>query len=290
MKEKNSLKLIDNKTIALLFSAIFLLSSFSSILLVVAEEQAYQNITVDTAYKMIKKEKKFPDIIILDVRDQYEFDMGHLYDAILIPYADLEARISELEEYVNIDIIIYCKAGGRSQLASELLVNCGFTRIYNMLGGIFAWIDANYPIWTTTHHVTVNSVVGKKVEMQIEPLLLHLTGCSSCDDNQGCFDDSELITITSMEVEQDENYMRTHITYVYDEITYEITIVNTLLWSYSELANEIKKTAYFISTEITTEDMYTQYYQLIYISQHEEYNFTLHTDSIPSIQKFITVL
>ncbi|GAG69301.1 unnamed protein product, partial [marine sediment metagenome] len=115
------------------------------------EEQTFQNITVDTAYNMIKKENKYPNLIILDVRTPYEYKKGHLYDAILIPYDELEfeERISEIEGYKNSEIIVYCKSSHRSTLASEILVENGFTNIYNMLGGILAWIDADYPIWTT---------------------------------------------------------------------------------------------------------------------------------------------
>jgi len=58
---------------------------------------AFQNITVNTAYDMIT-EGSFPNLIILDVRYQCEYDMGHLYDAVLIPYDELETRIGELED------------------------------------------------------------------------------------------------------------------------------------------------------------------------------------------------
>ncbi|GAG76890.1 unnamed protein product, partial [marine sediment metagenome] len=77
--------------------------------------------------------------------------MSHLYDAILIPYDQL-------------------KAGDMSQLASEILANYSFTKVFNMLGGIIAWIDANYPIYTTFHHVTVDKIEEGTL-LQIEPLI-----------------------------------------------------------------------------------------------------------------------
>jgi len=46
--------------------------------MIAAEEQTFQNITVDTAYQMIKKENKYPNLMILDVRTPCEYDMGHL--------------------------------------------------------------------------------------------------------------------------------------------------------------------------------------------------------------------
>ncbi|GAG76375.1 unnamed protein product, partial [marine sediment metagenome] len=93
MKLKTNLKFISRKTIALLIIVAFLLPSFSLIIMVAAEEQTFQNITVDTAYQMIKKEKDYPKLVILDVRTPFEYDKGHLYDAILIPHNELEDQI-----------------------------------------------------------------------------------------------------------------------------------------------------------------------------------------------------
>ena len=61
-------------------------------------EATVQNITVDTAYDMITG-GSFPDLVILDVRNQSEYNLGHLHDAILVPFHELEPRIYELEEY-----------------------------------------------------------------------------------------------------------------------------------------------------------------------------------------------
>lgn len=101
------------------------------------------------AYEMIKNHTEYPNLIILDVREQYEYDENHLYNATLIPHGEIDSRISELEPYKNTEIIVYCRTGLRSALASQNLVNNhNFTKIYNMLGGIIDWIDAGYPVWS----------------------------------------------------------------------------------------------------------------------------------------------
>jgi len=64
-------------------------------------------------------------------------------------------------------------------------------------------------------------------------------------------------------LEQDENHIVILLTYEFDDTTYEFTVANTLLWSYNELSNEINRTAYFFSTEITAENMYVQYDNII---------------------------
>lgn len=105
----------------------------------------YTDIDVDTAYAMIIS-GQYPDLVILDVRTQSEFDDGHLYDAILIPHTELEERIGELTKHVNHEIIVYCKSGARSALACSILDSHDFNKVYNMLGGISAWIAAGYPV------------------------------------------------------------------------------------------------------------------------------------------------
>lgn len=175
-----------------------LLTAFVFVPPVVAEGQlqsadtGFEDITVDVAYDMIADDS-LVDLVVLDVRYQFEYDMGHLYDAVLIPYDELEARIGELEGQKNHEIIVYCRSGYRSEIASEILVEHNFTKVYNMLGGILAWIEAYYPIYTTSHYATID-VVDEEILLQIEPLLLRQTGCVSCVQNQTCPSGNEPIT------------------------------------------------------------------------------------------------
>ena len=249
--------------------------------MVAAEEQTYQNITIDTANYMIEQENKYPNLVILDVRDTIEFNLGRLYDSILIPLNELEAGIGELEDYKTSEIIIYCKSGYRSQQASEILGEYGFTKIYNMLGGILAWIDADYPIWTTSHHITVDEITDKKFELLIEPQLLYYTGCSSCTENQECPIESESISVTSEVLEQGEDYITILNRYEINDIVYEIIYTNTILWSYNNFGSVINKTAYFFSTEITYDNYYSQSYRLYHLVQHKNYDLTTFTQLDP---------
>jgi len=294
MNLKNSLNHISHKTIALFIITAFLLPSFSLIIIVAAEEETYQNITVDTANYMITHENIYPNLVILDVRDTTEFNLGHLYDSILIPLNELEARIGELEDYKISEIIIYCKSGYRTQQASEILGEYGFIKIYNMIGGILAWIDADYPIWTTSHHITVDEITDKKFELLIEPQLLYYTGCSSCTDcsscneNQECPIESESINITSEILEQGENYLKTITYYEFNGTVYESIHTNTLLWSYDKVTNNINKTIYFTSTEIMSENSLFQFYQLDYFIDHQNYKLTIQTTLEPEPQNLDT--
>ncbi len=262
--------------VTMLFMAFVLMPS------VVAEGQtqsantSFQNVTVDLAYDMMTG-GSFQDLVILDVRYQCEYDMGHLYDAVLIPYDELETRIGELEGHKNHEIIVYCRSGYRSQIACEILANHGFTKVYNMLGGILAWIDADYPIYTTSHHVTVNIVDGE-ILLQIEPLLLRQTGCIPCAQNQTCPSGNGPPDIQFTVLEEEENHTVTLLSYEVNGTKFEVTIARTLLWSYNEFTDEINRTASLMSIGITAEDTSMQFYRLSYHVQHEKYNLTLYTN------------
>ncbi|MFW9971526.1 MAG: rhodanese-like domain-containing protein [Candidatus Odinarchaeota archaeon] len=96
---------------------------------------------------MINNSTQYPDLVILDVREQWEYNINHLCDSLLIPVSEIDARINELEAYKDTEIIVYCKGGSRSAQASQNLVdNYNFTKIYNMLGGIDAWCAAGYEV------------------------------------------------------------------------------------------------------------------------------------------------
>ena len=105
-------------------------------------ESGFIDITVEQAKQMIDNNEVF----LLDVRTQEEFDEGYIEGAILIPDYELESRLSEVPE--DEKILVYCRSGRRSVTASNILVDAGYTDVYNMLGGINDWKDAEYPVVT----------------------------------------------------------------------------------------------------------------------------------------------
>jgi len=133
---------------------------------------------------------------------------------------------------------------------------------------------------TTFHHVTVN-VVDEEILLQIEPLLLPQTGCSSCGESQACSSGNVTININSTVLEQSESRTVIRLTYEVNGTTFEVTIATTLLWSYEEFTGGVNRTARFISTEITREDTSTQFYGLSYMVQHAEYNLIIFTSLVP---------
>ena len=80
--------------------------------------------------------------IIIDVREDSEWNTIHIPGAIHIPLAQLSSRLSELQPYKNTAIITQCRSGARSAKALDILKSAGFSHVQNMEGGLIAWHKA----------------------------------------------------------------------------------------------------------------------------------------------------
>ncbi len=280
MTNRKNIKLnqISHKFYAVLIITAILLPIFS-FTMVAAEEQTYQDISIDIVNEMIENKKKNPNLVILDVRTECEYEKGHLYDALFLPHDELESRLSELEEYKDIDIIVYCKAGGRSQQASQILSQNGFAKVHNMLGGIIAWLDVDYPIYTSFHYVTVDKMKNKPI-IQIDPLIKSSYICCS-SANQPNQTNIERPQINSTILVDEENYSETQMTIEYNNTVVQSIWKKTLLYNYEEVSNKANKTINFSKTQILTNDLFMEYYTLNYNVQHFDYNLTVLTILIP---------
>lgn len=74
---------------------------------------------------------------VLDVREDWERAIAALPGDVHIPLNQIPLRLKELD--ASKAIIVMCKAGGRSQMAAEYLLEHGFERVANLAGGIDAW-------------------------------------------------------------------------------------------------------------------------------------------------------
>lgn len=95
----------------------------------------YVNITAEEAKEIMDTEEGY---VILDVREQDEYDAGHISGAILIPYTQIEAKANEMLPDKDQLILVYCRSGRRSKIAAEALAELGYTNIKEF-GGIIDW-------------------------------------------------------------------------------------------------------------------------------------------------------
>ena len=75
--------------------------------------------------------------IYVDVRTPSELNEGFAPNAVNIPLGDLKARLAELPK--DKDLLVYCRSGRRSEVASNFLMQNGYDRVYNVLGGFNAY-------------------------------------------------------------------------------------------------------------------------------------------------------
>lgn len=79
------------------------------------------------------------DVLILDVREQEEYDSGHIPDAVLLPVGTItEETAAEVIPDKETTVLIYCRSGNRSKTAAKTLTELGYTNIYEF-GGITTW-------------------------------------------------------------------------------------------------------------------------------------------------------
>lgn len=90
-------------------------------------------------------EKKDASMIILDVRTPEEFAAGHVPGAVNIPYTHLPARLSELPDAGDKEIVLYCATGVRVERAAERMRENGYMRLLHLDGDMKAWDEKNRP-------------------------------------------------------------------------------------------------------------------------------------------------
>ena len=99
-------------------------------------EDTYQQITQEEAKDMMDTQ----EVIVLDVREQDEFDTGHIPEAVLLPVGTItkDAAAAVIDDLDTV-VLVYCRSGNRSKTASQVLADLGYTNVYEF-GGINTWL------------------------------------------------------------------------------------------------------------------------------------------------------
>ena len=99
------------------------------------ENVMYEQITSQEAKAIMDTGE---DFVVLDVREQEEYDAGHIHRAILIPYTDIEQKAEAVLADKNQTVLVYCRSGRRSKIAAESLAKLGYVKVKEF-GGILDW-------------------------------------------------------------------------------------------------------------------------------------------------------
>ena len=96
---------------------------------------SYEQITQEAAEEMMDTQ----EVIVLDVREQSEYDSGHIPGAVLLPVGTIdEDTAAKVIPEKDSTVLVYCRSGNRSKTASSTLAGLGYTNIYEF-GGINTW-------------------------------------------------------------------------------------------------------------------------------------------------------
>ncbi len=99
------------------------------------KEAPYQQISQEEAKEMMDTQ----EVVILDVREQDEYDSGHIPSAVLLPVGSIdEDTAAAVIPEKDSTVLVYCRSGRRSKTASSALAELGYTNIFEF-GGIITW-------------------------------------------------------------------------------------------------------------------------------------------------------
>jgi phage shock protein E len=101
-----------------------------------------QEISISDLTSLIQTEN--PPLLI-DVREESEWNLSHLEDAIHLSRGVIEIKIEAIAPDPNTNIVCYCGGGNRSALVAESLQKMGYTDIKSLIGGFKAWQKAQLP-------------------------------------------------------------------------------------------------------------------------------------------------
>lgn len=96
---------------------------------------SYKKITPKEAKALMDELESY---VLLDVRTGTEFSDGHIEGAILLPLDELALRAGAMLPDRDAAILVYCRSGGRSRIAAQILAKMGYARVFD-LGGIIDW-------------------------------------------------------------------------------------------------------------------------------------------------------
>lgn len=125
-----------------LVSAIFIVSVMLIYSFFSERLRGFTAITPAQATQLINRE----DAVFLDVREENEFKQGHVVNAIHMPLAYVNDRITQLDKHKDKPIIVACRSGHRSASACGMLKKAGYESVYNLSGGMMAWESASLPL------------------------------------------------------------------------------------------------------------------------------------------------
>lgn len=116
--------------------------------LISCAQQTFEEMANDMASKeiaLIRAENLDSTYVLLDTRSFREFEVSHISGAIWVGYDEFElSKLASISK--DKKIVVYCSVGYRSGKIGEKLAKAGYSRVYNLWGGIFDWVNKGNPV------------------------------------------------------------------------------------------------------------------------------------------------
>ncbi len=93
-----------------------------------------------------------PDqILVLDVRSAQEYAQGHIKQAINVSHDGVENKLTQLSQYKDKTVVVYCRSGRRAGIAEHILAENGFKNVVHLTGDMNGWLKAKLPVVKPKH-------------------------------------------------------------------------------------------------------------------------------------------
>ena len=99
--------------------------------------------------------------VIVDIRDDKDFNAGHIIDAIHIQQSEFDAKLKKLQKYKQKPVIVVCADGQKSAKCALKLRKVEFSDVFGLKGGINAWQEAGYPLTKSKTQITKSKTQSK---------------------------------------------------------------------------------------------------------------------------------
>lgn len=158
-----------------------------------AEVNLSEDIFPLEAWELISNNRKGDDLVIIDVSMPREYKGLHLEGAINVNLFSrfFKSRLDVMDK--SRTYVIYCKMGGRSKIAKKLMLQLGFRKVYNIVGGTLLWKEEGLPFASGTEGVnkfsfcpvTISIVTFKKIKKILQNVSSHITQHTGVTSSSG---------------------------------------------------------------------------------------------------------
>jgi rhodanese-related sulfurtransferase len=115
-----------------------------------ARVQAFAALSATQAVRLMNQ-----GALVIDLRSRELYDAGHIVDARNVPVGEIESQADTLKKWRDKNVITYCDSGADGAGAARTLMKLGFSKVFNLQGGLNAWVKDNLPLTKTARSKSI---------------------------------------------------------------------------------------------------------------------------------------